>query len=105
VTKVQAKLQLLWINTSTTINNQNTHRHQDSLPQLAESFLFWIFFKVAYGRTDSSSFQHETTKKIMVKFGLRLSQNRAPEYPPEAYMDYDKLKEIIHDLKKKKLAR
>jgi len=41
----------------------------------------------------------------MVKFGLRLSENRAPEYPPEAYMDYDKLKEIIHDLKKKKLAR
>mmetsp|Transcript_3126 Transcript_3126/g.5136 ORF Transcript_3126/g.5136 Transcript_3126/m.5136 type:complete len:748 (-) Transcript_3126:127-2370(-) len=41
----------------------------------------------------------------MVKFGLRLSQNRAPEYPPEAYMDYDKLKEIIHELKKKKLAR
>jgi hypothetical protein len=41
----------------------------------------------------------------MVKFGLRLSQNRAPEYPPEVYMDYDKLKEIIHDLKKKKLAR
>lgn len=41
----------------------------------------------------------------MVKFGLRLSQNRAAEYPPEAYMDYDKLKEIIHDLKKKKLAR
>ncbi|KAL7501630.1 hypothetical protein ACHAWT_010646 [Skeletonema menzelii] len=41
----------------------------------------------------------------MVKFGLRLSQNRAPEYPPEAYMDYDKLKEIIHDLKKKQLAR
>jgi ABC-type Fe3+/spermidine/putrescine transport system ATPase subunit len=43
--------------------------------------------------------------KKMVKFGLRLSQNRAAEYPPEAYMDYDKLKEIIHDLKKKKLAR
>jgi len=40
----------------------------------------------------------------MVKFGERLSQNRAPEYPPEAYMDYDKLKEIIRDLGKKKLA-
>ncbi|KAL7472453.1 hypothetical protein ACHAXS_012788 [Conticribra weissflogii] len=40
----------------------------------------------------------------MVKFGERLSQNRAPEYPPEAYMDYDRLKEIIHDLGKKKLA-
>ena len=41
----------------------------------------------------------------MVKFGLQLRQNRAPEYPPEAYMDYDKLKEIIKELAGKKLAR
>lgn len=41
----------------------------------------------------------------MVKFGLRLMENRAPEYPPEAYMDYDKLKEIIKELAGKKLAR
>ena len=41
----------------------------------------------------------------MVKFGLRLKENHAPEYPPEAYVDYDKLKEIIHVLAKKKLAR
>eukprot|EP00578_Thalassiosira_sp_NH16_P025866 CAMPEP_0181087768 /NCGR_PEP_ID=MMETSP1071-20121207/6443_1 /TAXON_ID=35127 /ORGANISM="Thalassiosira sp., Strain NH16" /LENGTH=741 /DNA_ID=CAMNT_0023169667 /DNA_START=113 /DNA_END=2338 /DNA_ORIENTATION=- len=41
----------------------------------------------------------------MVKFGLRLAENRAPEYPPDAYMDYDKLKEIIKELAGKKLAR
>lgn len=41
----------------------------------------------------------------MVKFGLRLAENRAPEYPPEAYVDYDKLKGIIHALSRNKLAR
>ena len=41
----------------------------------------------------------------MVKFGLRLAENRASEYPPDAYMDYDKLKEIIKELAGKKLAR
>ena len=40
----------------------------------------------------------------MVKFGLRLDQNKSIDYPPEAYVDYDKLKEIIHVLAKKKLA-
>ena len=41
----------------------------------------------------------------MVKFGLRLSENRAPEYPPDAYMDYSGLKEIIKVLAGKQLAR
>lgn len=41
---------------------------------------------------------------IMVKFGLRLDQNKSNEYPSDAYVDYDKLKEIIHVLAKKKLA-
>lgn len=40
----------------------------------------------------------------MVKFGLRLDQNKSTDYPPDAYVDYDKLKEIIHVLAKKKLA-
>eukprot|EP01082_Thalassiosira_pseudonana_P005159 g4708.t1.1.5e174189 g4708 g4708.t1 contig16:117889-120802(-) len=40
----------------------------------------------------------------MVKFGLRLDQNKASDYPPDAYVDYAKLKEIIHVLSKKKLA-
>jgi hypothetical protein len=42
--------------------------------------------------------------KTMVKFGLRLDQNKASDYPPDAYVDYAKLKEIIHVLSKKKLA-
>ena len=41
----------------------------------------------------------------MVKFGLRLAENRAAEYPPSAYMDYDGLKRIILELAGKKLAR
>mmetsp|Transcript_16378 Transcript_16378/g.34545 ORF Transcript_16378/g.34545 Transcript_16378/m.34545 type:complete len:161 (+) Transcript_16378:56-538(+) len=41
----------------------------------------------------------------MVEFGRRLAENRAPEYPPDAYMDYDRLKEIIEVMKGKKLAR
>ena len=41
----------------------------------------------------------------MVKFGLRLRDNRAPSYPQEAYMDYDRLKEIIKELAGKKLAK
>mmetsp|Transcript_5442 Transcript_5442/g.12397 ORF Transcript_5442/g.12397 Transcript_5442/m.12397 type:complete len:755 (-) Transcript_5442:123-2387(-) len=41
----------------------------------------------------------------MVKFGLRLAENRASEYPPDSYMDYDKLKEIIKEVAGKKLAR
>mmetsp|Transcript_15229 Transcript_15229/g.33224 ORF Transcript_15229/g.33224 Transcript_15229/m.33224 type:complete len:743 (+) Transcript_15229:514-2742(+) len=41
----------------------------------------------------------------MVKFGLRLAKNRAPEYSPDAYMDYDGLKEIIKELAGQKLAR
>lgn len=41
----------------------------------------------------------------MVKFGLRMRENRAPSYPPEAYMDYDRLKDIIKELARKKLAR
>lgn len=41
----------------------------------------------------------------MVKFGLRLAENRASEYPSDAYMDYDKLKEIISQVAGKKLAR
>ena len=40
----------------------------------------------------------------MVKFGLRLEKNKSADFPPEAYVDYDKLKEIIHVLAKKKLA-
>ena len=41
----------------------------------------------------------------MVKFGRRMTANRSPQYPPDAYMDYDKLKDIIKELGKKKLAR
>lgn len=41
----------------------------------------------------------------MVKFGLRLAENRATEYPPAAYVDYDGLKLIIKELAGKKLAR
>lgn len=40
----------------------------------------------------------------MVKFGIRLDQNKSSDYPPEAYVDYAKLKDIIHVLAKKKLA-
>jgi len=41
----------------------------------------------------------------MVEFGRRLAENRSPEYSPDAYMDYDRLKEIIKVVKGKKLAR
>ena len=41
----------------------------------------------------------------MVKFGLRLAENRSSDYPPDAYLDYDKLKKIINELAGKKLAR
>jgi SPX domain protein involved in polyphosphate accumulation len=41
----------------------------------------------------------------MVKFGLKLMENRAEDYPPDVYMDYDKLKAIIKELVSKKLAR
>jgi len=41
----------------------------------------------------------------MVKFGLRLAENRSSDYPPDAYLDYDKLKTIINELAGKKLAR
>ena len=41
----------------------------------------------------------------MVKFGLKLSENRAAEYPPDAYLEYDALKEIIKDLSRTKLAQ
>lgn len=52
-----------------------------------------------------SSYYGNTTYINMVKFGLRLSENRSSSYPPEAYMNYDKLKEIINELAGKKLAR
>ena len=41
----------------------------------------------------------------MVKFGLRLAENRSSDYPSDAYLDYDKLKKIINELAGKKLAR
>lgn len=41
----------------------------------------------------------------MVKFGQQLTENRASVYPPDAYIDYEKLKTIIKQLGKKKLAR
>jgi hypothetical protein len=41
----------------------------------------------------------------MVKFGLKLMENRSGDYPPDVYMDYDKLKNIIKELASKKLAR
>ena len=34
----------------------------------------------------------------MVKFGLRLAENRSSDYPSDAYLDYDKLKKIINEL-------
>ena len=40
----------------------------------------------------------------MVKFGLRLDSNKATDYPPDVYVDYNRLKEIIHVLAEKKLA-
>ncbi|KAL3810985.1 hypothetical protein ACHAXA_008571 [Cyclostephanos tholiformis] len=41
----------------------------------------------------------------MVKFGLKLMENRAADYPPDVYVDYDKLKSIIKELALKKLAK
>jgi hypothetical protein len=41
----------------------------------------------------------------MVKFGLKLMENRASDYPPDVYVDYDKLKSIIKELALKKLAK
>jgi len=41
----------------------------------------------------------------MVKFGLKLMENRASDYPPDVYMDYEKLKNFIKELASKKLAR
>jgi hypothetical protein len=40
----------------------------------------------------------------MVKFGLKLMENRAADYPPDVYMDYEKLKNFIKELASKKLA-
>ena len=40
----------------------------------------------------------------MVKFGRRLDQNKSPDYPAEAYVDYQNLKDTIHVLAKKKMA-
>ena len=34
----------------------------------------------------------------MVKFGLKLMENRASDYPPDVYMDYEKLKNFIKEL-------
>jgi hypothetical protein len=41
----------------------------------------------------------------MVKFGLKLNENRASDYPPDAYLEYDALKDIIKDLGRTKLAK
>ena len=41
----------------------------------------------------------------MVRFGLKLVENRAADYPPDVYMNYDKLKNIIKELASNKLAR
>ena len=47
----------------------------------------------------------EHSQLTMVKFGLKLMENRAADYPPDVYMDYEKLKNFIKELASKKLAR
>ncbi len=41
----------------------------------------------------------------MVKFGDKLNEKRASEYPPDAYLEYDALKVIIKDLGRTQAAK
>jgi len=54
--------------------------------------------------TSTSRVTNTPHRFTMVKFGRRLDQNKSPDYPAEAYVDYQNLKDTIHVLAKKKMA-